>query len=200
MNPSLAVPGLAALVYQVAAVFTGRQRVGKRGSSPLVVPALALCATLVAGAFDFVSRPLLAITQAMATSFKKELFEAAHNFLASGGHTFKIALYTSSATLDATTTAYSATNEVSGTGYTAAGNTLTNVNPTSSGTTAFTDFADTSWSTATITARGALIYNSSASNKAVAVLDFGADKTSTAGTFSIVFPTADASNAILRLA
>ena len=136
----------------------------------------------------------------MCTSFKVELMTATHNFTASTGNTFKIALYTSSATLGASTTAYSSTNEVTGTGYTAGGNTLTNVTPTSSGTTAFTDFADTTWSTATITANGALIYNSSASNKAVAVLAFGADKTSTAGDFTIVFPAADASNAIIRLA
>jgi hypothetical protein len=136
----------------------------------------------------------------MCTSFKVELMTATHNFTASTGNTFKIALYTSSATLGASTTAYSSTNEVTGTGYTAGGNTLTNVTPTSSGTTAFTDFADTTWTTATITANGALIYNSSASNKAVAVLAFGADKTSTAGDFTIVFPTADASNAIIRLA
>ena len=104
----------------------------------------------------------MAITQAMCTSFKKELMEAKHNFLASGGNTFKIALYTSSATLSAATTAYSATNEVSGTNYTAAGNTLTNVNPASSGTTGFTDFADTTWSSSTITANGAVIYNDTA--------------------------------------
>ncbi len=142
----------------------------------------------------------MAITQAMCTSFKVELLTATHNFTASTGDTFKIALYTSSATLGASTTAYTVTNEVSGTGYTAGGNTLTNVTPTSSGTTAFTDFADTTWSAATITARGALIYNSSKSDKAVCVLDFGSDKTSTAGNFTIVFPTADASNAIIRIA
>ena len=142
----------------------------------------------------------MAITQAMCTSFKVELLQGVHNFTASTGDTFKIALYTSSATLGASTTAYTVSNEVSGTGYTAGGNTLTNVTPTSSGTTAFTDFADTTWSTATITARGALIYNSTESNKAVAVLDFGSDKTSTAGAFTIVFPTADASNAIIRVA
>jgi len=137
----------------------------------------------------------------LCTSFKVELLKGIHNFSASGGDTFKIALYTSSATLDASTTAYSATNEVSGTGYTAGGNTLTNVDPTSSGTTAYLDFDDTTWSTATITARGALIYNSTAAgNPAVAVLDFGADKTSTAGDFTVVFPTADASNAIVRVA
>lgn len=137
----------------------------------------------------------------LCTSFKVELLKGIHNFSASGGDTFKIALYTSSATLDASTTAYSVTNEVSGSGYTAGGNTLTNVDPTSSGTTAFLDFDDTTWSTATITARGALIYNSTAAgNPAVAVLDFGADKTSTAGDFTVVFPTADASNAIVRVA
>lgn len=142
----------------------------------------------------------MAITQAMCTSFKVELMTGTHNFTNSTGNTFKIALYTSSATMGATTTAYSATNEVSGPGYTAAGNTLTNVTPTSSSTTAYTDFADTTWSTATITANGALIYNSTNSNKAVVVLAFGADKTSTAGDFTIVFPTADASNAIIRIA
>lgn len=142
----------------------------------------------------------MAITQAMCTSFKVELLQGVHNFTTSTGDTFKIALYTSSATLGASTTVYTTTNEVSGTGYTAGGNTLTNVTPTSSGTTAFTDFDDTTWSTATITARGALIYNSTESNKAVAVLDFGSDKTSTAGNFTIVFPTADASNAIIRIA
>jgi len=130
----------------------------------------------------------MAITQAMCTSFKKELLEAVHNFKNSGGDTFKIALYTSSATLSAATTAYSATNEVSGTNYTAEGNTLTRVDPSSSGTTGFTDFADTTWSSATMTARGALIYNSSDSNKAVAVLDFGADKSSSGGDFTIQFP------------
>jgi hypothetical protein len=135
----------------------------------------------------------------MTTSFKKELMEGVHDFTT---HTFKIALYTSSATLDATTTAYSATNEVSGTNYTAGGNTLTVTGGavSTSGTTAYIDFSDTTWADATITARGALIYNSSASNKAVAVLDFGADKTSTAGDFTVSFPTADASNAIVRIA
>lgn len=142
----------------------------------------------------------MAITQAMCTSFKQELLEAVHNFKNSGGDTFKIALYTSSASLGASTTAYSTSNEVSGTGYTAGGNTLTRVDPSSSGTTAITDFADTTWSSATITARGALIYNNSDSNKAVAVLDFGADKISSGGDFTIQFPTADASNAIIRIA
>lgn len=142
----------------------------------------------------------MAITQAMPTSFKQELLTATHNFTLSTGDVFKIALYTSTATLGASTTVYSTTNEITGTGYTAGGNTLTNVTPTTSGTTAFTDFADTTWTTATITANGALIYNSSKTNKAVAVLAFGADKTSTAGDFTIVFPTADATNAIIRIA
>jgi hypothetical protein len=142
----------------------------------------------------------MAISQAMCTSFKVELLTATHNFTASTGDVFKIALYTSSASLDATTTVYTTSNEVVGTGYTAGGNTLTNVTPTASGTTALTDFADTTWSTATITARGAMIYNSSKSNKAVCILDFGSDKTSTAGNFTIVFPVADASNAIIRIA
>tara|TARA_R110002020_G_scaffold235885_2_gene448206 strand:+ start:863 stop:1297 length:435 start_codon:yes stop_codon:yes gene_type:complete len=137
----------------------------------------------------------------MCTSFKKELLEAVHNFKNSGGSTFKIALYTNSASFDATTTAYTTSNEVTGTGYTAGGNTLTRVDPTSSGTTAFTDFADTTWSSSTITARGAMIYNDSASgNPAVVILDFGSDKTSTNGDFTVVFPTADASNAIIRIA
>jgi len=113
---------------------------------------------------------------------------------------FKIALYTSSASLGASTTTYSTSNEVTGTGYTAGGNTLTTVAPTSSGTTAFLDFNDTTWSTATITANGALIYNSTQGDKAVAVLAFGGDKTSTAGDFTIVFPTANASDAIIRIA
>lgn len=142
----------------------------------------------------------MAISQAMPTSFKQELLTATHNFSNPGGNTFKIALYTSSATLGASTTAYSTSNEVVGTNYTAGGNTLSAVTPTTSGTTAFTDFADTTWSNATITANGALIYNSSQSDKAVAVLAFGSDKTSTAGDFTIVFPTADASNAIIRIA
>ena len=143
----------------------------------------------------------MAISQAMCTSFKKELLEAVHNFKNSGGSTFQIALYTSSASLGASTTAYTTSNEVSGTNYTAKGNTLTRVDPTTSGTTALTDFADTTWSSATITARGALIFNDSASgDPSVAVLDFGGDKTSTAGDFTVSFPAADASNAIIRIA
>jgi hypothetical protein len=146
----------------------------------------------------------MAITQAMCTSFKDQILEAVHDFRSSGGDTFKIALYTSSATLDATTTAYSATNEVANSGtYAAGGGTLTNVSPTTSGTTAFTDFDDISFTSATINARGALIYNSTPThtftNPSVAVLDFGGDKISTSGTFTIQFPTADASNAIIRI-
>jgi|TARA_B110000285_G_scaffold41887_1_gene46141 hypothetical protein len=143
----------------------------------------------------------------MCTSFKKELLYGAHDFDASSGDTFKIALYTNSATLNASTTAYANTNEVSGTNYSAGGQALTPVDPTSSGTTALTDFTDETWSNATITARGALIYNTtpnttsiSLTNPAVIVLDFGGDKTSTAGNFTVVFPTADASNAIIRIA
>ena len=142
----------------------------------------------------------MAISQAMCTSFKQELLEAVHNFKNSGGDTFKIALYTSSASLGAGTTAYTTSNEVSGTGYTAGGNTLTRVDPTTSSTTAFTDFSDSTWSSASFTARGALIYNDSDSDKAVAVLDFGADKTASGGDFTITFPAADASNAIIRIA
>ena len=138
----------------------------------------------------------------MCTSFKKELLTGTHNFTASSGNTFKLALYTNSASFTAATTAYTSSNEVSNSGsYSAGGGTLTNVTPTSSGTTALTDFADLEFTSATITARGALIYNSTASgNPTVAVLDFGADKTSTTGTFTIQFPTADASNAIIRIA
>jgi hypothetical protein len=140
----------------------------------------------------------------MCTSFKDQLLEGVHDFRSSGGDTFKLALYTSSATLDATTTAYSATNEVANSGtYAAGGGTLTNISPTTSGTTAFTDFSDLSFTSATITARGALIYNTTPAhtytNAAVAVLDFGSDKTSTTGTFTIQFPMADASNAIIRI-
>lgn len=141
----------------------------------------------------------------MCTSFKAELLEGKHDFNASSGHTFKIALFTSSATLGAATTDYSTSNEVVGSGYTAGGNTLTNIDPTTSGTTAFTDFSDTTFSTATITANGALIYNTtldggSGTTNAVAALAFGGDKTSTNGDFTIQFPTADASNAIIRIA
>ena len=138
----------------------------------------------------------------MCTSFKVELMRAVHNFTASTGNTFKLALYDNSASFTAATTAYTSSNEVANSGtYSAGGGTLTNVTPTSSGTTAFTDFADLSFTSATITAFGALIYNSSAAgNPTVCVLDFGGSKTSTSGTFTIVFPTADASNAIIRIA
>jgi len=137
----------------------------------------------------------------MCTSFKKELLEAKHNFLNSGGSTFKLAMYTNSASFTAATTAYTTSNEVSGTNYTAGGAALTRVDPSTSSTTALTDFADLTFSNATVTARGALIYNDSASgDPSVIVLDFGGDKTSTAGDFTVVFPTADASNAIIRIA
>jgi len=138
----------------------------------------------------------------MCTSFKVEILKGVHNFTVSTGDTFKLALYDNTASFTAATTAYTATNEVANSGsYSAGGGTLTNVTPTTSGTTALTDFADLEFTAATITARGALIYNSSAAgNPTVAVLDFGSDKTSTTGTFTIQFPTADASNAIVRIA
>jgi hypothetical protein len=147
----------------------------------------------------------MAITSALCTSFKKELLERKHDFNTTSGHTFKIALFTSAASLDATTTNYTTSNEVVGTGYTAGGATLTNIDPTSSGTTAFVDFSDVTFTTATITAAGALIYNTttdggSATTNAVAVISFGGDKTSTNGDFVVQFPTADASNAIIRIA
>tara|TARA_E500000318_G_scaffold110722_2_gene126991 strand:+ start:117 stop:545 length:429 start_codon:yes stop_codon:yes gene_type:complete len=135
----------------------------------------------------------------LCTSFKKELLEGLHDFNV-GANTYKLALYTNSASFTAATTVYTTSNEVSGTGYSAGGGTLTNIDPTTSGTTAFIDFADLTFTTATITARGALIYNSTNGNRTVCVLDFGSDKTSTAGDFTIVFPTADASNAIVRIA
>ena len=143
----------------------------------------------------------MAITTALCTSFKKELMEAVHNFKNTGGSTFNLALYTSSASLGAGTTAYTTSNEVSGTNYTAKGASLTRVDPSTSGTTALTDFADLTFSNATVTARGALIFNDSASgDPSVCALDFGGDKTSTAGDFTIQFPAADASNAIIRIA
>ena len=146
----------------------------------------------------------MAITQAMCTSFKTELLEGKHDFT-NGADTMKLALFTSSATLDAATTDYSVTNEVVGTGYTAGGGTLVNVTPTSSGTTAFTDFNDLTFSSSTITANGAMIYNTqtgggSGTTDAVVILAFGSDKTSTNGDFTIQFPTADATNAIIRIA
>jgi hypothetical protein len=138
----------------------------------------------------------------MCTSFKVELMKAVHNFTASTGNTFKLALYDNSASFTAATTAYTATNEVANSGtYSAGGGALTNVTPTSSGTTAFTDFADLSFTSATITAYGALIYNDSAAgDPTVCVLDFGGAKTSTNGTFTIIFPTADSTSAIIRIA
>jgi len=146
----------------------------------------------------------MAITQAMCTSFKTELLEGKHDFT-NGQDTYKLALFTSAATLDATTTDYSTTNEVTGTGYTAGGGTLVNVTPTSSGTTAFTDFNDLTFTASTITASGAMIYNTqtgggSGTTDAVVILAFGSDKTSTNGDFTIQFPTADATNAIIRIA
>lgn len=143
----------------------------------------------------------MAISTAMASSFKRQLLEGVHNFLNSGGDTFKAALYVAAATLDASTTTYSATNEVAATGgYTAGGATLTRVNPALSGTTAYTDFADVTYSASTITARGMLIYNDTDSDAAVSSHDFGSDKSSSGGDFVLQFPTADASNAILRIA
>jgi hypothetical protein len=141
----------------------------------------------------------MAISTAMATSFKSQLMSGLHDFDNPGGNTFKIALYTSSATLGASTTAYSSSNEATGTGYTAGGNTLTSVSPTTSGTTAYVDFADTTWSASTITANGALIYNANASNAAVVVLAFGSDKSTSNGDFTIIFPTANATDAIIRI-
>ena len=138
----------------------------------------------------------------MCTSFKKELMQGVHNFTASTGNTFKLALYTNSAAFTASTTAYTATNEVTASGsYATGGGALTNVTPTTSGTTAFTDFDDLSFTTATITAYGALIYNDSATgDPSVVVLDFGGAKTSTSGTFQIIFPAATSSDAIIRIA
>ena len=146
----------------------------------------------------------MAITSAVCTSFKVELLKGVHNFTATTGNTFKIALYTSSATLGAGTTAFSSSNEItnsSGTAYTSGGATLTSVTPTSDSTTAVCDFADVSYTDASFTANGALIYNHSASgDPACVVVAFGSDKTVTSGTFTIQFPTADATNAIIRLA
>ena len=142
----------------------------------------------------------MAITQAMCTSFKKELLEGVHNFKNSGGNDFKLALYTSSASLDASTTAYTTSNEASGTNYTAKGASLTRVDPSTSSTTALTDFADLTFSNASVTARGCLIFNDTASgDPAVCVLDFGADKTATSGTFTIQFPAPTSTAAILRI-
>ena len=141
----------------------------------------------------------MAITQAMCDSFKVQLLNGQQNFLA---NTYKIALYTSAATISNATTAYTSSGEVAdGSGYTTGGNTLTvSTNPTSTGNVAFLSFANSAWNAATITAAGALIYNNSFSNAAVASLSFGGDKTSTSGTFTVIFPTADASSAIIRIA
>ena len=145
----------------------------------------------------------MAITSAICTSFKQEILVGTHNFTATSGDTFKIALLTSDASLGAGTTAYSTSNEItnsSGTAYTAGGATLTSVTPTTSGTTAICDFSDVSYTSASFTANGAFIYNDDQSDKAVAVIAFGGDKTVSSGTFTIQFPTADASNAIIRIA
>jgi len=142
----------------------------------------------------------MAITSTLTTSFKKELMEATHNFTTTSGNSFKLALYTSSATLGAATTAFTTTGQASGTNYTSGGSALTNVTPTSSGTTGFADFADLTFSTATITARGCMIYNDTNGDKSVATIDFGGDKTSTSGDFTVVFPAAAASTAIIRIA
>jgi hypothetical protein len=165
---------------------------------------IALAAHLGARSVDFditTHLPMVigAITSAVATSWKAEIGTATHNFT-TGQNVVKTALYTSSATLGASTTAYSATNEISGTGYTAAGVTMANVTPTTSGTTAIFDWADAQWTSASFTANGSLSYNSSASNKAIFVIAFGSDQTVTSGTFTIQWPTADASNAIIRIA
>ena len=137
----------------------------------------------------------------MCTSFKVELMTATHNFTNSTGNTFNIAMYTNSASFTAATTAYTASNEVTGTAYVAKGNTLVNVTPTSSSTTAFTDFGDSTWSSSTITARGAMIFNDTASgDPSVVILDFGSDKSSSSGDFTIVFPTGDSTSAIIRIA
>jgi len=142
----------------------------------------------------------MAITSAICNSFKQEILVGTHDLTASTGDTFKLALFTSSATLGASTTAYSVSNEVSGTGYSAGGATLTSVTPVLDSSTAVCDFSDVSFTSASFTANGCLIYNSSQSDKAVAVIAFGGDKTVSSGTFTIQFPTADASNAIIRIA
>ena len=137
----------------------------------------------------------------MCTSFKKELLQGVHNLTNGTGNAFKMALYTNSATFNATTTAYTTGNEVTGTGYTAGGDALTNVTPTSTGTTAFAEYGDIKWTTSTITARGALIYNDTATgDPTLLVLDFGSDKSSSAGDFSVVMPTYNATSALIRIA
>ena len=150
----------------------------------------------------------MSITSAVCSSFKSELLSGKHDFDSSGGDTFKIAMFTSSASLDATTTDYSTSNEItnsSGTAYTAGGKALTNSGVTLSSTTAYTDFADVSWTSASFTANGAMIYNTttdggSGTTDAVAVIAFGGDKTVSSGTFTVQFPAAGATTAILRLA
>ena len=144
----------------------------------------------------------MAITSAICNTFKTEILTGVHNFTASSGNTFNLALYTSSATLNKSTTAYTSSNEVAnGNGYTTKGNALTSVTPVLSTDTAVCDFADTSFTSASFTARGCLIFNDTASgDPSVCAIDFGADKTVTSGTFTIQFPAADASNAILRIA
>jgi hypothetical protein len=142
----------------------------------------------------------MAITSTLTTSFKVELLTGTHNFTNSSGNSFKLALYTSSATLGATTTAFTTTGQASGTNYTSGGSALTNVTPSATGTTAVTDFNDLTFSTATITARGCMIYNDTNGDKSVATIDFGGDKTSTAGDFTVVFPAKAASTAIIRIA
>jgi hypothetical protein len=142
----------------------------------------------------------MAITTAICTSFKQESLQGLHNFNSAGGNVFKLALYTSAATLGAGTTVYSATNEVAtGGGYAAGGNTLTNISPVISGTSGIADFNDSTWAGATITANGGLVYNSTNGNRAVATLAFGGDKSSTAGDFTVQFPAPDAANAIVRI-
>ena len=145
----------------------------------------------------------MAITSAVCTSFKVELLKGVHNFTATTGNTFKIALYTSDATLGASTTAYSTSNEItntSGSAYTAGGATLTSVTPVLSTDTAVCDFADISFTSASFTANGCLIYNDTNADRAVCAIAFGGDKTVSSGTFTIQFPAADADNAILRIA
>jgi hypothetical protein len=139
------------------------------------------------------------ISTALPTSFKKELLKGVHDFSASGGDVFKIALYDSDAVLGAATTVYSSANEITGSGYSAGGKALTNVEPSSEGNVGLCTFADVEWPAATFTTNGALIYNSSKSNAAVAVLAFGSDKTVSSGTFKITFPTANSATAIIRV-
>ena len=142
----------------------------------------------------------MAITSAICSSFKQEVLVGTHNFTVTSGNSFKLALYTSSATLGAATTAFTTTGQASGTNYTSGGSALTNITPVLSGTTAVCDFADLTFGTATVTARGCMIYNDTNSDKSVAIIDFGGDKTSTAGDFTVVFPSPTATGAIIRLA